>query len=171
MNDFFRKKEYYGEEIDEVKRLTGFNLRDPEKQMEFVNVVDALTYVETHPDYFDMVKESIKKEGWRDRPAYVTIRNLRNFCGEEYAKHVISIAVADLCNYFNINKNMNFGQIKETAEIIVKDMYLNWLSIAQVADCFDKIKAGAYGVIYDRLDGNVICEKLYKYHDKLNNRC
>ncbi len=77
--------------------------------------------------------------------------------------------LSELNLFFNIGKGMNPPQIKMTIDLILSDLELKNLKPEDFKVCFDGIKRGKYGKLYDRLDGQIIIESLYSYsNDKLS---
>lgn len=69
--------------------------------------------------------------------------------------------LTDLVSFFNVGKTMSEVQLAQTAEIII-DTY-GYLKIDDFKFCFSSAKKGLYGVVYDRLDGNVIISWIEQY--------
>ena len=82
--------------------------------------------------------------------------------GVDDVNALLVLILTDLANFFNIGKNMNAEQIKQTVRIICEEY--DYLVIPEdFIFCFNKAKKGFYGKIYDRLDGNIILEWLREY--------
>lgn len=69
--------------------------------------------------------------------------------------------LTDLVSFFNVGKTMSEVQLAQTAEIII-DTY-GYLKIDDFKFCFSSAKKCLYGVVYDRLDGNVIISWIEQY--------
>lgn len=89
------------------------------------------------------------------------LATIRKEVGEMQVIAAVQILILNLCEFFSVGKNMNNNQIKETARLLVKDYY--YLKIDDLRLFFDKMKGGAYGQLYDRLDGSVILNNLREY--------
>lgn len=76
---------------------------------------------------------------------------------------ILTILLTELNLFFNIGKNMNPAQIKMTIDLILTDLELKNLKPEDFKVCFDEIKKGKYGKLYDRLDGQIVIESLYSY--------
>jgi hypothetical protein len=79
---------------------------------------------------------------------------------------ILTILLTELNLFFNIGKNMNPAQIKMTIDLILGDLELKNLKPEDFKVCFDGIKRGKYGKLYDRLDGQIIIESLYSYSNE-----
>ena len=78
--------------------------------------------------------------------------------GDLYIKGILTIAVIDVVDFFNVGKTMGSEQITQTVEFILSDFWM--LKIDDIKLCFDNAKRGKYGKVYDRMDGAVILEWL-----------
>ena len=81
--------------------------------------------------------------------------------GEATALSVLVLFIADLVLYYNVGKSMNPGQIETTARLILQE-YKNYRP-EHLKICFDRIKLGRYGKIYDRIDGGVIMDFIKEF--------
>jgi hypothetical protein len=86
--------------------------------------------------------------------------------GELGIRALLSYAIIDLIEFFNIGKPMTDVQIAQTIELIMDDDNLMRLKIDDFKLCFNRIKAGYYGQVYDRLDGQVILLWLTRYFNE-----
>lgn len=87
-------------------------------------------------------------------PSLVDIKLQNN--GDSIAKAFLVVAVTDLVQSFNVGKNMDARQIAFLVQSILKDYY--YLKLDELKLCFDNIKKGRYGKVFDRLDAAVIYE-------------
>ncbi len=101
------------------------------------------------------VEEAIKSDS-------KCIAVINNFSSDS-ALLILTILLTELNLFFNIGKNMNPAQIKMTIDLILTDLELKNLKPEDFKVCFDEIKKGKYGKLYDRLDGQIIIESLYSY--------
>lgn len=84
--------------------------------------------------------------------------------GEVYATALLVSLITKAVAFFSVGRGMNDFQIKETAELILKNYY--WLKSADFQLFFDKLKLGHYGKSYDRMDGSVILVALAEYSEE-----
>lgn len=84
--------------------------------------------------------------------------------GLEKTKGLINIFLIQLIESFNVGKNMNANQIKDASDLIMDEFY--FFRPEDFKLCFQKAKKGHYGIIYDRIDGQIIFDWLYKYNDE-----
>lgn len=82
-------------------------------------------------------------------------------CGETTVKALLVLEITDLVKFFNVGKSMNDVQIADTIGLIL-DHYPR-LRPDDIKLCFKKSKAGMYGPLYDRLDGQVILGWIFAY--------
>lgn len=90
-----------------------------------------------------------------------TLSLIRREKGEPVAMAVMVKLIVNLVGFFNVGKQMNDQQCAETCELILKEYH--YLNIADFRLCFDRIKAGTYGQLYDRIDGQIIILALAEY--------
>lgn len=83
--------------------------------------------------------------------------------GKERVRALLNVMIADLVAFFSVGKTMGAHQVIETAGFIWDDY--KHLKPEDVKLCFDRIKKGFYGKIYDRIDGNLILDALASYDD------
>jgi hypothetical protein len=81
--------------------------------------------------------------------------------GQKSSVALLVILINDLADCLNIGKNMSAQQVIDCAQIVFDEF--SQLKLNDVVLCFNKIKRGHYGVIYDRLDVHVIMEKLHRF--------
>lgn len=156
------KHSYSLAEVREIQENTGYLITLPEQFSEFSNAIKAIYKLKQTPNYYNIIKvNNISDILKSDRS--LTIINIKKLCGLTYCQSVLSIAIIDLCDFFNITKNMNVEQIGQTINMLIDDYPLNTLTIADIKLCFNRIKAGKYGKIYDRMDGGVIMDALNEY--------
>jgi hypothetical protein len=90
-----------------------------------------------------------------------TINTIKRQINEKQAIVIIAEAIKDLSLFFNVGKNMTTEQMFITAELI-NESY-GFLRLSEIKFCFNNIKKGKYGKLYDRLDGSLILECLESY--------
>jgi hypothetical protein len=81
--------------------------------------------------------------------------------GEMGVKALLSYAISDLVDFFNLGKTMTVEQIAQTVELIIEEFGI--LKIDDFKLCFSRAKKGYYGQVYDRLDGQIILLWLNTY--------
>lgn len=81
--------------------------------------------------------------------------------GEQSLHAILVIILNDVIKFFSAGKTMGQEQIVSTIKLIVEDFY--YFNIEDFKLCFNNAKKGKYGKIYDRIDGNIICEWLNQY--------
>lgn len=69
--------------------------------------------------------------------------------------------INDLANSLNVGKNMTAQQVIDASQLLYDEF--GQMKLNDVVLCFNKIKRGHYGVIYDRLDVHVIMEKMHRF--------
>lgn len=98
-----------------------------------------------------------------DTDRYATLATLKKYRGEDFAKLYVISELVKLVNFVNVGNNMRQEQLADVAEMILDDYY--FLNIADIKLFFYRCKKGDYGVLYNRLDGQLILEYLEKYCD------
>ena len=72
--------------------------------------------------------------------------------------------IKNLGDFFSVGKGMNDAQCAETAKLITTQYY--YLNLEDIRICFERIKSGYYGILYDRFDGGVILANLCEYEQE-----
>lgn len=90
-----------------------------------------------------------------------TLSVIKKAIGDVKSKAFLAIIIAELTESFNVGKAMNDVQVAMCVNMIQEQYY--FLRPDELKYCFNKAKNGAYGVLYDRIDGAVICEWIEKY--------
>lgn len=72
-----------------------------------------------------------------------------------------NIMIDDVAKFINVGKTMNGSQLKETVGIVVRKY--KYYKPEDFKSCFERIKEGYYGQMYDRFDGQIILQCLEKY--------
>lgn len=88
-----------------------------------------------------------------------TIADIKNNVSLNDARALLSIAICEVCNFFNIGKNMNDSQIAVTVDLILE--YFWYFRLEEIKYCFRR--AMMREKLYDRLDGNIILGWLKEY--------
>ncbi len=84
-------------------------------------------------------------------------------CGRKAAEIFLANRISSLVMFFNIGKTMDVAQVGETVKLILTDSRFTELRPDEFEYCFNQIKTGARGKIYDRIDGAIIFESLNLY--------
>jgi len=69
-----------------------------------------------------------------------------------------------LAKFFSVGKNTTEYQVTETVRLIRSEYF--YLKPEDFRLCFDWLRLGKYGRMYDRFDGAIILEALIKYTDE-----
>lgn len=88
-----------------------------------------------------------------------TIANIKNNVSLADARALLSIAVCEVCDFFNVGKNMNDVQIAMTVDIIIERFW--HLKLEEIKYCFRRAMENER--LFDRLDGNIIIGWLREY--------
>lgn len=94
-----------------------------------------------------------------ERPVALAV--IRKQMGDLKVKALLSIMIIDLLDFFSVGKSMGEQQIAYTVTLIQSDYY--YFTVEDFKVFFDNCKRGKYGVIYGRIDGNVILGWLEHY--------
>lgn len=87
------------------------------------------------------------------------IATIKNEVSLNDARALLTIAIGEVCNFFNIGKNMNDTQIALTVDLIIEQFW--HLKLEEIKYCFRR--AMMREKLFDRLDGNIILGWLDKY--------
>jgi len=88
-----------------------------------------------------------------------TIAKIKNTVSETDARALISLAICEVCDFFNVGKNMNDTQVALTADLIIEQYW--HLKPEEIKYCFRR--AMCTEKLFDRLDGNIILGWLEAY--------
>lgn len=91
-----------------------------------------------------------------------TIADIKNNVSLADARALLSVAVCEVCDFFNVGKNMNDTQIAITVDLILESFW--YLRLEEIKYCFRR--AMRREKVYDRLDGNIIIGWLNNYADE-----
>lgn len=81
----------------------------------------------------------------------------------------LSLMIKEVNDFFNVKGNMNAGQIRLTAELILDNDGFYDLTLGNIKACFrEKMMSGK---IYDRLDGNIIIGWLREFKSEMTDCC
>ncbi len=88
-----------------------------------------------------------------------TIALIKNNTSLTSIRALISLAICEVCDFFNVGKNMSDTQIALTADMIIESFW--HLKLEEIKFCFRR--AMRTEKLYDRLDGNIILGWLEAY--------
>ena len=91
-----------------------------------------------------------------------TLAKIKNNASEADARAILYIAICELCDFFNVGKNMNDVQVAKTVDLIIERFW--HLKIEEIKYCFQR--AMCRERLFDRLDGNIIIGWLREYDDE-----
>lgn len=94
-----------------------------------------------------------------DNPTIALIKNKTSLTS---TRALISLAICEVCDFFNVGKNMNDIQVAMTADLIIE---LYWyFKLEEIKYCFRR--AMRTEKLFDRLDGNIILGWLQAYDNE-----
>lgn len=88
-----------------------------------------------------------------------TIAKIKNDVSLDDVRALLSIAVCEVCDFFNVGKNMNDAQIALTVDLIIEQFW--YFKLEEIKYCFRR--AMMREKLFDRLDGNIIMGWLREY--------
>lgn len=88
-----------------------------------------------------------------------TLAKIKNEASETDARALLYIALCEVCDFFNVGKNMNDTQIAMTVDLIIERF--GHLKPTEIKFCFRR--AMMRERLFDRLDGNIIIGWLTDY--------
>lgn len=88
-----------------------------------------------------------------------TLARIKNEASETDARALLYIAICEVCDFFNVGKNMNDTQIAVTVDLILESFW--YLRLEEIKFCFRR--AMKREKLFDRLDGNIIIGWLRDY--------
>lgn len=88
-----------------------------------------------------------------------TLAKIKNEISLADARALLSIAVCEVCDFFNVGKNMSDTQVAITVDLILEEYW--YLKLEEIKYCFRR--AMRREKLYDRLDGNIIMGWLEQY--------
>lgn len=88
-----------------------------------------------------------------------TLAKIKNEASETDARALLYIAICEVCDFFNVGKNMNDTQIAVTVDLILESFW--HLRLEEIKYCFRR--AMMREKLFDRLDGNIIIGWLQEY--------
>lgn len=118
----------------------------------FVQWAKEVIYGQAKQSEFNK-KISFLKQRAAQKP---TLSKIKKTMGEQSLRVLMTKLIADCALAFNVGKNMDLKQAYETSEMILKD-FNDW-KMPDIQLCFDRAKAGRYGIAYDRIDVAVVMQ-------------
>lgn len=88
-----------------------------------------------------------------------TLAKIKNKASEVDARALLYIAICEVCDFFNVGKNMNDTQVAVTIDLILESFW--HLRLEEIKYCFRR--AMMREKLFDRLDGNIIIGWLREY--------
>lgn len=88
-----------------------------------------------------------------------TLAKIKNEISLDDARALLSIAICEVCDFFNVGKNMNDTQIALTVDLIIEQFW--YFKLEEIKYCFRR--AMMREKLFDRLDGNIIIGWLREY--------
>ena len=91
-----------------------------------------------------------------------SLAKIKNTLSETEIRALLTIAVGEVCSFFNVGKNMNAAQIALTVDLIIDRFW--YFKLEEIKYCFRR--AMMREKLFDRLDGNIIIGWLREYDDE-----
>lgn len=88
-----------------------------------------------------------------------TLAKIKNQISLNDARALLSIAICEVCDFFNVGKNMNDTQIAITVDLILESFW--HLKLEEIKYCLRR--AMMREKLFDRIDGNIIIGWLREY--------
>lgn len=88
-----------------------------------------------------------------------TLARIKNEISLNDARALLSIALCEVCDFFNVGKNMNDTQIALTVDLILENYW--YFHLEEIKYCLHR--AMMRERLFDRLDGNIILGWLRDY--------
>lgn len=82
--------------------------------------------------------------------------------GQTYTRAFMVKMLIDLIDFFSVGKTMGATQVAQTVDLILYEFY--YMKPDDFKLCFNRVKRGLYGKVYDRIDGQMIFEWLNQYN-------
>lgn len=91
-----------------------------------------------------------------------TLAKIKNDISLNDCRALLSIAICEVCDFFNIGKNMNDTQVALTVDLIIEEFW--HLKLEEIKFCLRRAMRNEK--LYDRLDGNIIIGWLRAYDNE-----
>lgn len=91
-----------------------------------------------------------------------TLADIKNSASETDLRALLYIAICEVCDFFNVGKNMNDVQIATTVDLIIENYW--HLRLEEIKFCLRR--AMRREKLFDRLDGNIILGWIGAYDDE-----
>lgn len=132
------------------------------------NAEEALMISQSLPEqYFNSLNPKSMTDAINSISPGLSVYN--KFSGETKTRALIVIMVGDLVRFFNVGKSMNAVQIAQTSDLIFDEYF--YFNIEDFKLCFNLVKKGYFGQVYDRIDGQVILNWLRTYSNDRADNC
>lgn len=93
------------------------------------------------------------------KAATPTLAKIKNEASETDVRALLYIAICEVCDFFNVGKNMNDTQVAITIDLILESFW--YLKLEEIKFCLRR--AMRREKLYDRLDGNIILGWIEEY--------
>lgn len=90
-----------------------------------------------------------------------SLNQIKSVEGIQYLEDMVVFLINDLCQFFNLSRQMTAIQIGQTAGLII-ELYPHFKA-EDIVRCFKNIKILKYGKLYEGLDGSKILEFINLY--------
>lgn len=98
---------------------------------------------------------------------FPSVGRLKREYGDTKVKAVLVDLLVDFIEFINVGKTFNASQVTQTVQMMQE--YFPHFNLADLKLFFDKMKLGHFGSFYDRMDGQLILEKMDVYNqDRMN---
>jgi len=102
-------------------------------------------------------------------PESITLSRLRRGTSREFSLMFLVAVINEVCDFFNVGKNMNPNQVAFTAEMILDHPGFYDLTLGNIKACFrDNMMKTK---LYDRLDGSIIIQWLREFKSEMADYC
>lgn len=88
-----------------------------------------------------------------------TLARIKRDASETDVRALLSLAICEVCDFFNVGKNMNDTQVAITVDFIIEEYW--YMRLEEIKYCFRQ--AMRTERVYDRMDGNIILGWLAEY--------
>lgn len=88
-----------------------------------------------------------------------TLAKIKNEASMTDIRALLYIAVCEVCDFYNVGKNMNSAQVAMTADLIYDRFW--YFKLEEIKYCFRR--AMLHAKLFDRIDGNIILGWLTEY--------
>lgn len=93
-----------------------------------------------------------------------TLGLMRQDCGEEFVVNYLASWIITLNDMLNLGNSMKDAQVEYAAKMILDENPL--LTVADIKFIFDSAVTGKYGLLYNRLDTQIVCTWFRKHWEE-----